>query len=108
MEAAEWLTGEGEVVAAALVNECSVQMTVPRSNEWRRKGFAAEKEAEEEEAGRLAGSVTKRRRMNGIDATGELVSDGEVGVGREVVLTDGVMADICAGELEADAGEGQL
>ena len=39
MEVAEWLTGDGDVVAAELVNECSVHITVPRSKEWRRKGF---------------------------------------------------------------------
>ena len=88
MEAAEWLTGDGDVVAAALVNECSVQMVVPKSNEWRRKGLPEEAE------GRLAGSVTKRRRMKGIEATGELLSEGEAGVGMELVLTDGVMPDI--------------
>jgi len=95
VEVAEWLTGDGEVVAAELVNECSVQMTVPRSNEWRRKGFPAEAEDDAEEEGRLAGSVTKRRRMKGMEATGELVSEGEAGAVMEVVLTDGVMPDIC-------------
>ena len=37
----------------------------------------------------MEGSATKRRRMNGMEATGELVSEGEAGVGKERVLTEG-------------------
>jgi len=90
VEVAEWLlTGEGEVVAAAVVNECSVHMTVPRSNEWRRNGLDwAEAE------GRVAESATKRRRMKGMEATGELENDGEPGVVMERVLTVGGTPDI--------------
>ena len=44
--------------------------------------------------GRLAGSVTKRRRMNGMEATGELVRDDRGASEGELVSTGGGETDI--------------